>query len=80
MNIAPCAKLMNPSVPKMIVSPLLISASRLPKANPLNACERIVAVEGIRCPFADQLCTKEQRPVRTLTPLACGSRYPSAAA
>ena len=31
----------------MIVNPLLISANRVPNANPLKACESSSAVEGI---------------------------------
>jgi hypothetical protein len=42
--------LTSPSVPKMIVGPLLISASRLPKAKPLKACDRNCARVGITRP------------------------------
>ena len=37
MNRAPCAKFNTPSVPRMMVSPLLTSASMEPRARPLKA-------------------------------------------
>ena len=51
MNMAPWAKFRTPSVPRMMESPLAISASRLPKAMPLNAWERNCASVGIERPY-----------------------------
>src|SRR6185312_1945855 len=69
MKSAPCARLRTPSVPRMIVSPLLTSASSIPRARPLKACDinsgalgilAFVIVSGGRphgskdvCPYAD---------------------------
>ena len=47
MNMAPWAKFSTPNVPRMMLSPLAISASRLPSAIPLKACDRNCGSVGI---------------------------------
>src|SRR5580693_2317802 len=47
MNIAPCAKFSTPKVPRMMLNPLAISASKLPSATPLKACDKNCARVGM---------------------------------
>src|SRR5579863_2385448 len=62
MNIAPCAKLSTPRVPRMIVRPLATSASSEPRASPLNAWESSSGSDGIAlfvCCLGGFTCTGE---------------------